>query len=874
MKKILIFIFLLFSTNVFAADQELDDLTTKSPVVAGDRVYIRSDSGNGDQKVYVSTLLNSGVGSLTGLADVGSATLTTGNILVADGAKFQSVTMGGSCTITSSGSISCSSGGGGSGASQLTGLSDVGSATATSGRLLVADGTKYQAVAMSGSCTITNAGVITCPNASGATQLTGLSDVGSATATAGRLMIADGTKFQSVAITGDITISSTGVSAVTGGGDGLNISGTSVGEIRFLELSSNGIEYSGFKAADSISTNHIWVLPSADLTNGVMKSDGSHTLSMAAMSLTGLSDIGTSTKTAGNLLIADGTKFQSVAMSSSCTITSAGVISCAGGGGTGATQLTGLSDVGSATATAGRLLISDGTKFQSKALTGDATITSAGVIDLGSAVVGSTELASTTVSAGSYSGIGVTVDADGRLTNIFSSGLTGLTDVGSATITSGRLLIADGTKFQSVAMGTDATIDNTGALQIASAVVGAAELSSLGTAGTFFNMSVDADGRVTNAFSMGLTGLNDVGTATITAGRLLVADGTKFQSVGMSGSCTITSAGAISCPSASGATQLTGLSDVGSATIAAGTLLIADGTKYQAKSMSGDATITSAGVIDLGSAVVGANELSSLGTAGTYVHMSVDADGRVTNAFAVGLTGLNDVGSATITSGRLLIADGTKYQAVVMSGDGTLASSGDFQIASAVVGATELSSLGTAGTTGAATISVDPDGRVTNAFASGLTGLTDIGSATITAGRLLIADGTKFQSVSAGGDCTINSNGVLVCARRGCVTNIGLTATDDHFPLTSFATGATAAKYWVKCAGTCSTMAQVTFEDGSQNAAYVNANFATSVTVGATANFATAQTGNTFTAGEVVQYNVTNSPTASDNYVICGEFWE
>lgn len=52
------------------------------------------------------------------------------------------------------------------------------------------------------------------------------------------------------------------------------------GELRFLELSANGINYVGFKAPDSIAANVIWTLPSADGTaNYVPKTDGSGILS-------------------------------------------------------------------------------------------------------------------------------------------------------------------------------------------------------------------------------------------------------------------------------------------------------------------------------------------------------------------------------------------------------------------------------------------------------------------------------------------------------------------------------------------------------------------------------------------------------------------
>ena len=56
-------------------------------------------------------------------------------------------------------------------------------------------------------------------------------------------------------------------------------------EARFLEATANGTNYVGFKAPTSITTNKVWVLPSADgAANSVLTTDGSGTLSFAAAS--------------------------------------------------------------------------------------------------------------------------------------------------------------------------------------------------------------------------------------------------------------------------------------------------------------------------------------------------------------------------------------------------------------------------------------------------------------------------------------------------------------------------------------------------------------------------------------------------------------
>ena len=56
-------------------------------------------------------------------------------------------------------------------------------------------------------------------------------------------------------------------------------------EVRFLEATANGTNYVGFKAPSSITSNLVWVLPSADgAANQTLVTNGSGTLSFAAAS--------------------------------------------------------------------------------------------------------------------------------------------------------------------------------------------------------------------------------------------------------------------------------------------------------------------------------------------------------------------------------------------------------------------------------------------------------------------------------------------------------------------------------------------------------------------------------------------------------------
>ena len=58
-------------------------------------------------------------------------------------------------------------------------------------------------------------------------------------------------------------------------------------EARFLEATANGVNYVGFKAPASITSNLVWVLPSADgSANQVLQTNGSGTLSFASSGVT------------------------------------------------------------------------------------------------------------------------------------------------------------------------------------------------------------------------------------------------------------------------------------------------------------------------------------------------------------------------------------------------------------------------------------------------------------------------------------------------------------------------------------------------------------------------------------------------------------
>ena len=203
--------------------------------------------------------------------------------------------------------------------------------------------------------------------------------------------------------------------------------------------------------------------------------------------------------------------------------------------------------------------------------------------------------------------------------------LTDLTDVSSATTTSGNILIANGSTFASQDVG--------GAIELSS--TGAATFNS--TASTFsddadliviYDNSAGSYRRQTRANflnGLALADLSDVSNATDTPGNILIADGTGWDSNTVSGAITITASGITAITSTEstvsndsdylliydlsaggyrrqtrgnflsgyGVSQLSDLPDVNTSTPTAGNLFVADGVDWE--------SVTATGFVNIGS---------------------------------------------------------------------------------------------------------------------------------------------------------------------------------------------------------------------------------------------------------------------------------
>lgn len=273
----------------------------------------------------------------------------------------------------------------------------------------------------------------------------------------------------------------------------------------------------------------------------------------------------------------------------------------------------------------------------------------------------------------------------------------------SKTLTNTHIFVGNSSNVATdVAMSGDATIANTGAVTLANTAVTPAAYTVNGQA----LFTVDSKGRITAASN-----------ATVTA----VPSGSAGGDL----------SGSYPNPSV---VKINGVA-LGSTTATAGNMLLGSGTQWVSNSMSGDATISSAGALTLANTAV----TPAAYTVNGQALFTVDSKGRITaasnatvtaapsgsaggdlsgtypNPSVVKINGV-DLGSTTATAGNLLIGSGTAWVSNPMSGDATINSSGALTLANTAVTPAAYT------VNGQALFTVDSKGRITSASNATISG--------------------------------------------------------------------------------------------------------------------------------------------------------
>jgi len=205
-----------------------------------------------------------------------------------------------------------------------------------------------------------------------------------------------------------------------------------------------------------------------------------------------------------------------------------------------------------------------------------------------------------------------------------------------------------------------------------------------------------------------------------------------------------------------GSNSLSELDNVGTDTATAGNVMLADGDSWESVAMSGDITITSAGVASIGSDKVAATELGvTAGTATASRALVVDSNKDI-NLGTGDVTATNFTGSIATASQGNITTLGT-LTGLTVNGDSTIADgSNDFDVASHD-GTNGLKLGGVLVTASSAEINV-------------LDGST---AGTAVASKALVVDANKDINLGSGDLTATNVTGTLQTAAQANITTVG-----------------------------------------------------------------------------------------------------
>ncbi len=205
-----------------------------------------------------------------------------------------------------------------------------------------------------------------------------------------------------------------------------------------------------------------------------------------------------------------------------------------------------------------------------------------------------------------------------------------------------------------------------------------------------------------------------------------------------------------------GSNSLSELDNVGTDTATSGNMMVADGTDWESVAMSGDVTISSAGVATIGSDKVAATELGvTAGAATASKALVVDANKDI-NLGTGDVTATNFTGSIVTASQGNITTLGT-LTGLTVGGDATIADgTNDFDVASHD-GTNGLKLGGVLVTASAAEINV-VDGST---------------AGTAVASKALVVDANKDINLGSGDITATNVTGTLQTAAQTNVTTVG-----------------------------------------------------------------------------------------------------
>ena len=230
-------------------------------------------------------------------------------------------------------------------------------------------------------------------------------------------------------------------------------------------------------------------------------------------------------------------------------------------------------------------------------------------------------------------------------------------------VTSGKILVADSTSYQEVAVSGDVSIASNGAVTIAADAVTFAKMQNV-AANSVLVRDANSEGVVS-------------GLALATT-EIMIGDGTGMTAAALSGDVSMSNAGAVTI--ANNAVSLAKMAGLTRGSIiigdssgdpselvkgAASTFLQSDGTDSAYVALSGDATL-SAGALTIANDAVGIAKMT----------LGASARGKIILGDSSGNPSVLSLGSA----GQFLVSDNDDLSYRTMSGDATLAADGELSI--------------------------------------------------------------------------------------------------------------------------------------------------------------------------------------------------